>query len=88
MAYVNIKLVSVHCVKSVQIRSYFWSVLSCIWIEYRKIQIFTPKCTSDLLNPFLANIPILYPLKAPENQRLSGVSRGYKMGTLAGNGLI
>ena len=24
-----------HCVKSVQIRSYFWSVFSCIWIEYR-----------------------------------------------------
>ena len=24
--------------KSVQIRSYFWSVFSCIWIEYRKIR--------------------------------------------------
>ena len=23
-----------HCVKSVQIRSYFWSVFSCIRIEY------------------------------------------------------
>ena len=26
-----------HCVKYVQIRSYFWSVFSCIWAEYRKI---------------------------------------------------
>ena len=25
--------------KSIQIRSYFWSVFSCIWIEYRKIRI-------------------------------------------------
>ena len=27
------------CVKSVQIRSYFWSVFSCIQSEYRKIRI-------------------------------------------------
>ena len=27
-----------HCVKSVQIRSYFWSVFSCIRIEYRKMR--------------------------------------------------
>ena len=27
-----------HCVKSVQIRSFFWSVLSCIRTEYRKIR--------------------------------------------------
>ena len=27
-----------HCVKSVQIRSFFWSVFSCIRTEYRKIQ--------------------------------------------------
>ena len=25
-----------HCIKSVQIRSYFWSVFSCIRTEYRK----------------------------------------------------
>ena len=37
------------------------------------------------INPFLVNVPILYPLKRPENQRFSGVFRGYKMGTLAGN---
>ena len=27
-----------HCVKSVQIQSYFWSVFSCIRTEYRKIR--------------------------------------------------
>ena len=27
-----------HCVNSVQIRSYFWSVFSCIQSEYRKIR--------------------------------------------------
>ena len=27
-----------HCVKSVQIRSYFWFVFSCIQSEYRKIR--------------------------------------------------
>ena len=26
----------IHCAKSVQIRSYFWSVFSCIQTEYRK----------------------------------------------------
>ena len=28
---------------------------------------------------FLVNIAILYPLKTPENQRVFGVFRGYKM---------
>ena len=27
-----------HCVKSVQIRSFFWPVFSCMQSEYRKIQ--------------------------------------------------
>ena len=27
-----------HCVKSFQIRSYFWSVFFCIWTEYTKIR--------------------------------------------------
>ena len=40
------------------------------------------------LNPFQANAPILYPLKTSENLWFSGVFRGYKMGTLARNGLI
>ena len=29
-----------HCVKSVQIRSFFWPVISCIKTEYRKIRTF------------------------------------------------
>ena len=40
-----------------------------------------------VLNPFLANVPVLYPLKALENLWFFGVFRGYKMGTLARNGL-
>ena len=31
-----------HCVKSVQIRSYFWSVFSGIWTEYGDIRIRSP----------------------------------------------
>ena len=27
----------IHCVKSIQIRSYFWSVFSCIWTECGEI---------------------------------------------------
>ena len=40
-----------------------------------------------LVNRFPANGPTLHPLKTLENLCLSGVFRGYKMGTLAGNGL-
>ena len=44
---------------------------------------------APFINPFLANAPILcIPLKTPENQRFSGVFRGYEMGILAWNGLI
>ena len=39
------------------------------------------------INPFLANVPILYPLKTTESSWLSGVFSGYKMGTLARNGV-
>ena len=41
----------------------------------------------SFINPVGANVSILYPLKTPENQRFSGIFRGYKMGTLARNGL-
>ena len=43
---------------------------------------------SEYLNPFLANVPTLYPLKTPENLWFSGVFTGYKAETLAKNGLI
>ena len=42
----------------------------------------------ESVNPFLANATLLYPLKTPENLSFSGVFRGYKMRTLARNGLI
>ena len=45
------------------------------------------KCEVEV-NPFPASIPVLYPLKTLENLWFSGVFRGYKFGTLAGNGLI
>ena len=52
-------------------------------IKYSYNEIF-----NNFLNPYLANVPILYPLKTPENQSFSDVFRGYKMETLAKNGLI
>ena len=38
-------------------------------------------------NPFLVNVPVLYPLKTPENQRFFGAFKGYKMGSLPRYGL-
>ena len=43
----------------------------------------TINCVIKYINPFLANTPILYPLKTQENLWLSIVSTGYKMGKLA-----
>ena len=40
-----------------------------------------------IVNQFLANVPILYSLKTPENFWFYGVFKGYKMGKLARNGL-
>ena len=40
------------------------------------------------VDPFLASVPILYPLKTPGNQKPSGVFREYKMRVMAQNGLI
>ena len=47
-----------------------------------------PKLIQTKINPLLANVPTLYILKTPENLWLAGLFRGYKMGTLARNGLI
>ena len=41
----------------------------------------------NIINSFLINVPIFYPLKTPENPWFSGVYRRYRMGTLAKNGL-
>ena len=39
------------------------------------------------IDPFLANVPIWYPLETPENQNDSSIFRGYKMGIMVRNGL-
>ena len=38
-------------------------------------------------NSFPSNVPLIYPLKASENLRISDVFRGYIIGTLVENGL-
>ena len=40
------------------------------------------------INPFLANVPILYPLKTLENLQNSGIFKGCKMRALARNWLM
>ena len=42
-----------HCVKSVQIRSYFWNVFSCIRAEYRKIR----TRSNSIFGHFSRNVP-------------------------------
>ena len=42
----------------------------------------------SVMNPFLVNVSILYPLKKLENLWFSGVFKGYKIGTLVRNGLL
>ena len=57
---------------------------SCVRYCYADV---VPRNFLNIVNPFLANDPILYPLKTPENQRFSSVFREYKIATLAWNGL-
>ena len=38
---------------------------------------------NETINQFLANVPILNPLKTSENRKFSGVFKGYKIVTLA-----
>ena len=42
---------------------------------------------TKIISLFLTHLPTLYPLTAPESQRVSGVFIGYKMETLVRNGL-
>ena len=39
------------------------------------------------INPFLGNIPIFLSSENIKKRRLSGVTKGYKMGIIAGNEL-
>ena len=52
----------------------------------KKVFVYIQQADSQF-NLSLANVPILYPLKTPENPWFSGVFRRYKMRTLARNGL-
>ena len=45
-------------------------------LPHEKIKLQRAQMYSPLINPFLANGPILYPLKTPEDQIFSGVFRG------------
>ena len=58
------------------------------WMLCPKIKSFVNGLLASVVKPFLANIPILYSLKTPENRWFSGVFRGHEMGTLVRNGLI
>ena len=51
--------------------------------EKQDIRIINVFKRSYFIKSFLTNVLILYPLKTPQNQRFSGVFRGYKIGTLA-----
>ena len=61
---------------------------SCVFLTffklYRWYQIAQHFTSIVLINPFVANVPILYRLKTP---RFAGIFRGYKIGTLVKNGL-
>ena len=53
---------NIHCVECVQIRSYFWSVFSCIRTEYRKTQtrnnsVFGNFSRSDLFHFCVLSLP-------------------------------
>ena len=37
-----------------------------MFLKSSRLRVFT-KCRLNDINPFLANVPILYPLKTPEN---------------------
>ena len=67
-----------HCVKSVQIRSYFWSIFSCIQSEYRKYSDWV--CWQEV--KVNVNTSFLSSLIRPRNKRCSDVFRGHRKGTL------
>ena len=47
-----------------------------------------PKYGIVVLNPILVNVPILYSLNTPENQKCFGVFKWFKMGTFARTGVV
>ena len=51
------------------------------------VVLFIKNSSTRFFDQFLANFLILYAVKTSENQRFSGVFKGYKMGTLIRSGL-
>ena len=51
--------------------------------DYLYLKRFQFQVSNRVSNTIHANVPLLYPLKTSENQRFSGVFRGYRNGTLA-----
>ena len=68
---------------AIPIRSKFNTKLSLI----SHVKIAKDNQTKPNFNQFLANVPILHHLEIPENQRIFGIFREYKMETLVRNGL-
>ena len=48
--------------------------------KFFHVSFFLQQCLANIINPFVAKVPILYPLKIPKNLQFSGVFKGYKMG--------
>ena len=65
-----------------------WRAVRCFSAKFLQFKSAPSNKNIAHFNAFQANVPILYPLKTPENQRFSVVFRGYEIGTLTRNGLI
>ena len=66
---------------------WLWTRLSNWFVKHAWQLTNTCSTLTNILNLFLANVCILYPLEIPELW-FSGVFRGYQMGTSARNGLM
>ena len=66
---------------------WLWTRLSNWFVKHAWQLTNTCSTLTNILNLFLANVCILYPLEIPKLW-FSGVFRGYQMGTLARNGLM
>ena len=75
-------ILGVHCVKSVQIRSYFWSVFSCIRIEYGPyLSVFSPNTGKygPEITPHLDTFPavVLIPKLTKDNNDFFKKQQGF-----------
>ena len=77
---VEIVRVTISSARRVETIGTFIMRWSCVRHCYADV---VPRNFLNIVNPFLANVPILYPLKTLENQRFYIVFRRYKIATLA-----